>query len=94
MAHVGPSGRIPRYRVWRTETRDYVLPVSLSCVVVPLARLEAALDVDELALREELARDLGQAVPRDARVVFGPLVVAAADSFVAIVNVCKFADCT
>jgi hypothetical protein len=32
-------------------------------IVVPLPRLEAALDVDELALRQELAADLGQPIP-------------------------------
>jgi len=37
--------------------------VALSGVIVPLARLETALDVDQLALRQELAGDLGQAVP-------------------------------
>src|SRR5918999_621016 len=57
---------------------DLGLPVPLPGVVVPLARLEAALDVDQLALRQELAGDFGQTIPRDARVILGPLVVAAA----------------
>ena len=57
---------------------DLGLPVPLAGVVVPLARLKASLDVDQLALRQELAGDLGQAIPGHARVVLGPLVVAAA----------------
>jgi hypothetical protein len=52
--------------------------VPLSGVVVPPARLQPALDVDELALRQELAADLGQPIPRHAGVVFRPLGVAAA----------------
>ena len=52
--------------------------VGVAGVVLPLARLEAALDVDELTLGQELARDLGQPVPGHARVVFRPLAVAAA----------------
>ena len=32
-------------------------------VVVPLTGLQAAFGVDQLALRQELAADLGQAVP-------------------------------
>src|SRR5688572_5044056 len=59
-------------------TTASVLPVSLAGVVVPLACLEAALDVDELALRQELPRDLGQPVPGHARVVLRSLAVAAA----------------
>ena len=53
-------------------------PVSLAGIVVPLSRLEAALDVDQLALRQELAADLGQPVPGHAGVVLGPLAVATA----------------
>ena len=52
--------------------------MALAGVVVPLAGLKAAVDVHELALRQELPGDLGQPVPRDARVVLGPLVVACA----------------
>jgi hypothetical protein len=37
--------------------------LTLPGVVVPLARLQPALDVNELALGEELAADLGQPVP-------------------------------
>jgi hypothetical protein len=37
--------------------------VSLAGVVIPLTGLEPALDVDELALRQELAADLGEPVP-------------------------------
>jgi hypothetical protein len=37
--------------------------VPLAGIVVPLARLEPTLDVDELAFRQELPADLGQAVP-------------------------------
>ena len=47
--------------------------MALAGVVVPLARLEAALHVDELPLRQELTADLRQAVPRDARVVLRAL---------------------
>ena len=38
-------------------------PVPLARVVVPLAGLEATLDVDELALRQELPADLGETIP-------------------------------
>jgi hypothetical protein len=62
----------------------------LAGVIVPLARLEAAL-VDQLPLRQELVGDLGQPVPRDARVVLGPLVLPPRYSFVAIVKVVKVA---
>jgi hypothetical protein len=54
------------------------LPMPLAGIVIPLARLEAPLDIDELALRQELATDLGQAVPGDARVVLGALAASAA----------------
>jgi hypothetical protein len=50
--------------------------VSLAGIIVPLPRLEAALDVDELALRQELTADLGQPIPGHAGVVLGPLAVA------------------
>ena len=51
---------------------DLSLPVARSTVVVPLASLEPALDEDLLALPEELTADLGQAVPNDHVVIFGP----------------------
>lgn len=47
-------------------------------VVVPLAGLEAALGVDELALGKELTADLRQPVPRNDVVVLGPLPCSAA----------------
>jgi hypothetical protein len=48
---------------------DLRLPVALAGVVVPRAGLQPALDRDLLALAEELAARLGQAVPRDDVVV-------------------------
>src|SRR5439155_17320751 len=44
---------------------DLGLPVPRAAIVVPRARLEAALDRDLLALAEVLAADFGQPVPRD-----------------------------
>ena len=52
---------------------------SLSGIVVPLTRLEPPVDVDQLALRQELAADLREAIPRHAGVIFGPLPVGAAE---------------
>jgi hypothetical protein len=61
-----------------TRTVCRSLPPTLAGVVVPLAALKSALDVHELALRQELAGDLGQPVPGDARLVLRPLAVACA----------------
>jgi hypothetical protein len=68
--------------------------VSLAGVIVPLARLKAALDVDELSLRQELA----VISARRSRATQGWYSVRSAlppprYSFVAMVKVVKFAVC-
>ena len=51
--------------------------MALSGIIIPLTSLQASVDVDQLALRQELAADLRQPVPGHAGVVLGPLTVAA-----------------
>ncbi len=53
-------------------------PVALSGVIVPLPRLQSALDIHQLSLRQELTADFGQAIPRDTGMVFGPLAISTA----------------
>src|SRR5438309_3021202 len=55
--------------------------MTLAAVVAPAPRLDPTLDRELLALAEELAARLGQAVPRDDVVVFG-LLLALADVLV------------
>jgi hypothetical protein len=56
--------------------------VALASVVVPLARLETAFNVDQLPLAQELAADLGQPIPGHQVVVLGPLRRAVATKLV------------
>jgi hypothetical protein len=78
------------YGVWRNEPAIS----SVACRRhVSRARLKAALDDDELPLRQELA-GVRQAVPRDAGWYSVRSALPARYSFVAIVKVCKVADCT
>jgi hypothetical protein len=58
-AACGLPGRTRAYGDRRAIDRG--LPVPLAGVVVPLPRLEPALDLDELTLRQELAGDLDRA---------------------------------
>jgi hypothetical protein len=50
---------------------DLGLPVALAAVVVPGSGLDPTLDRDLLALAEELATRLGQAIPGDDVVILG-----------------------
>jgi hypothetical protein len=61
---------------------DLGLPVPGTLVVVPRAGLEPPFDGDLLALAEIAAGDLGQAIPRDDRVIFR-FLLAASDELVA-----------
>jgi hypothetical protein len=55
---------------------DLGLPVAPAALVVPRARLQAALDRHELPLAEVAAGDLGEAIPDDDGVVLNPLSAA------------------
>lgn len=70
----------PRRR--ESISNETATTVTYAGILVPLAGLEPALGIDQLALRQELAADLGEPIPRHEIVVLGPLRGAVAAKLV------------